>query len=110
VPGTEVDGVADAMIKAVSHYLYGQLVTDRAAFEILEWARDLGISLKVIVTCSEISEERKRIASELGSICQKKIPLGNFRSGFVVRPCFLVAYQKVVKMSTFVTDISSVYP
>jgi hypothetical protein len=43
-------------------------VTNRAAFEILEWCAKHGEVAKVIVTCADVTDERSQEAAKLGAI------------------------------------------
>ena len=52
----------------LSHYSSGKLITERAAFEILEWASDTPLDLKLIITTSEVSPERRITALKLGAL------------------------------------------
>jgi hypothetical protein len=44
------------------------LLTDRAAFEILEWARNTGTNIRMIVSTSKVTPERQRAARALGAV------------------------------------------
>jgi CheY-like chemotaxis protein len=44
------------------------LVTDRAAFEILEWAQASGKDVKVIISTGDVTTERRKLAKELGAV------------------------------------------
>jgi DNA-binding response OmpR family regulator len=58
----------DIIVSDLSHYSSGKLITERAAFEILEWARDSHLDLKMIITTSEVSPERRITALKLGAL------------------------------------------
>ena len=53
----------DAVISDLSHFSFGAEVTNRAAFEILEWCAKSGEVTKVIVTCVDITDERRQEAA-----------------------------------------------
>jgi CheY-like chemotaxis protein len=56
------------IVSDLSHFSPAGLITDRAAFEILEWARNSEKKVKVIISTSDLSPERQKIAQELGAI------------------------------------------
>jgi CheY-like chemotaxis protein len=58
----------DAVISDLSHFSFGAEVTSRAAFEILELCAKSGEVAKVIVTCAEITDERRQEAARLGAV------------------------------------------
>jgi DNA-binding response OmpR family regulator len=58
----------DLIVSDLSHYSSGKLITERAAFEILEWASDTHLDLKLIITTSEVSPERRITALKLGAL------------------------------------------
>src|SRR5215213_9535613 len=62
------DNNPDVIISDLSHFSFGTQVTDRAAFEILEWGMRNHNALKVIVTAAEITNERREEAKRLGAI------------------------------------------
>jgi CheY-like chemotaxis protein len=62
------DNNPDVIISDLSHFSFGTQVTDRAAFEILEWGMRNHNALKVIVTAAEITNKRREEAKRLGAI------------------------------------------
>ncbi|NTU56457.1 MAG: TIR domain-containing protein [Anaerolineales bacterium] len=58
----------DVIVSDLTHFSPAGQVTDRAAFEILEWARDEGRQIKVVISTSSITSERQRLTVELGAV------------------------------------------
>jgi CheY-like chemotaxis protein len=56
------------VVSDLSHFSFGQLVTDRAGFEILEWARGHKRDIRLIVSTSNLTQERRDEARRLGAI------------------------------------------
>lgn len=56
------------VISDLSHFSNGQLITEDAAFEILEWARDKHLDIKMIITCAQLTSARKNKARKFGAI------------------------------------------
>ena len=67
------------IVSDLSHYSFGNLVTDRAGFEILEWAKSHNLGVKVVITTSQLTEERRSEATLLGAvgICNNLNDLNN---------------------------------
>ena len=64
-----IDGTKPSVVVSdLSHFAYGEQITDRAAFEILEWSKDSGRDLKVIVTCADLTDDRRLTAKKLGAV------------------------------------------
>jgi CheY-like chemotaxis protein len=57
----------DVIISDLTHLAFGVEVTNRAAFEILEWCAKHAEGAKVIVTCAIINDERRQEATMLGA-------------------------------------------
>ena len=58
----------DVVVSDLSHVSVAGLVTDRAAFEILEWARNRGADIKMVISTSQVTRERQRAARALGAV------------------------------------------
>jgi CheY-like chemotaxis protein len=58
----------DVIISDLSHFSFGTQVTSRAAFEILEWGIKTNRVLKVIVTCADVTDERRKEADKLHAL------------------------------------------
>ncbi len=56
------------VVSDLSHFSPSGIVTDRAAFEILEWARDAGNEIKLIISTGDLTEERVQRAHDLGAV------------------------------------------
>lgn len=56
------------VISDLSHFSADGLITDRAAFEILEWARDTGKEIKLIISTCDVTPERIQLAHDLGAV------------------------------------------
>jgi len=77
-----IENSPSVVVSDLSHYSFDQLVTDRAGFEILEWANRNAIELKVIITAANLTEERRLEAVRLGAIgiCNNVDDLNNLLS------------------------------
>jgi hypothetical protein len=56
------------IVSDLNHFSPAGIVTDRAAFEILEWARDTGKEIKLIISTGYLTEKRIRLAHDLGAV------------------------------------------
>jgi CheY-like chemotaxis protein len=65
------------VVSDLSHFSYGQLVTNRAAFEILEWARSYERKIRVIISTSHLTQKRREDARRLDAIgiCDNHVDL-----------------------------------
>jgi CheY-like chemotaxis protein len=65
------------IVSDLSHFSFGRLVTDRAGFEILEWARSHGRDIRLIVSTSKVTQARRDAARRLGAtgICDNHADL-----------------------------------
>jgi CheY-like chemotaxis protein len=99
------------VVSDLSHYSFDQLVTDRAGFEILEWANKNGIKLNVIITTANLTEERILEAMKLGAvgICNNVDELNNLISNSTGVPIGVPNEIKAleVKNSSQLRDINN---
>jgi CheY-like chemotaxis protein len=60
--------VPSVVVSDLSHYSFGKRVTERAGFEILEWARQNNKHLYVIITTYDLTDQRREEAIKLGAV------------------------------------------
>ena len=84
------------VVSDLSHFSYGNLVTDRAAFDILNWARQENIDLDVIIFCADLTPERTSDAERLGAvgICDNATELYMHLSNVIGRPLVTIEHQE----------------
>jgi hypothetical protein len=92
----DVSGAIDAIkkysfsvvISDLSHFSFGQLITDRAGFEILEWAEENMVKLNVIITTYNLTKKRRNEATKLGAagICNTIFELNHLISTITRTP------------------------
>ena len=55
------------VVSDLSHFSFGRLITDRAAFEILEWVKSNNLNTNIIITTSNLTDQRRKEAISLGA-------------------------------------------